>query len=131
LSNLENVNTKAKAVETFCNILSEIRAFGEGILIAEQIPAKLAQDAVKNTNLKVMHRVVARDDRDLMGHTMNLNEDQNKFISIMDRGEAAVFSEGFSEPFLVRIPYYPSSVKVVDPKKSSTTDKDVIRFIAK
>ena len=131
LSNLENVSTKTKAVETFCNILSEIRAFGEGILIAEQIPAKLAQDAVKNTNLKVMHRVVARDDRDLMGHTMNLNEDQNKFISIMDKGEAAVFSEGFSEPFLVRIPYYPSSVKVVDPKKSSTTDKDVIRFMAK
>ena len=131
LSNLENVNTKAKAVEAFCNILSEIRAFSEGILIAEQIPAKLAQDAIKNTNLKIMHRIVARDDRDLMGHTMNLNEDQNKFVSIMDRGEAAVFSEGFSEPFLVRVPHYSSSIKVIDPKKDSIQDKAVTRFMAK
>jgi len=131
LSNLENVSTKAKAVEAFCNILSEIRAFGEGILIAEQIPAKLAQDAVKNTNLKIMHRIVARDDRDLMGHTMNLNEDQNKFMSIIDRGDAAVFSEGFSEPFLVRVPHYPSSVKMVDEKKTVIQDKDITQFMAK
>jgi hypothetical protein len=132
LSNLENVNTKAKAVEAFCNILSEIRAFGEGILIAEQIPAKLAQDAVKNTNLKIMHRIVARDDRDLMGHTMNLNDDQNKFMSIIDRGDAAVFSEGFSEPFLVRVPHYPSSsVKMDEGRKTVVQDKDITQFMAK
>lgn len=130
-SNLETVSTKAKAVETFCNILSEIRAFGEGILIAEQIPVKLAQDAIKNTNLKIMHRIVAKDDRDLMGHTMNLSEKQNKFISIMEKGEAAVFSEGFSEPFLVSVSHYQSSVKKVNPKINSVQDKDVSRFMAK
>lgn len=130
-SNLENVSTKAKAVETFCNILSEIRAFGEGILIAEQIPSKLAQDAIKNTNLKIMHRIVAKDDRDLMGDTMNLNEQQNKFISIMAKGEAAVFSEGFNEPFLVMVPHYQLSAKRVNPKIDSVQDKDVSRFMAK
>jgi hypothetical protein len=130
-SNLENVSTKAKAVETFCNILSEIRAFGEGILIAEQIPSKLAQDAIKNTNLKIMHRIVAKDDRNLMGDTMNLNEQQNKFISIMAKGEAAVFSEGFNEPFLVMVSHYKSSVKKVNPKMNSVQDKDVSRFMAK
>jgi hypothetical protein len=130
-SNLENVSTKAKAVETFCNILSEIRAFGEGILIAEQIPSKLAQDAIKNTNLKIMHRIVSKDDRDLIGHTMNLNEQQNKFISILERGKAAVFSEGFSEPFLVIVPRYGSSVKSVNPKVTSVQDKDISRFMAK
>ena len=130
-SNLENVSTKAKAVETFCNILSEIRAFGEGILIAEQIPSKLAQDAIKNTNLKIMHRIVAKDDRDLMGDTMNLNEQQNKFISIMAKGEAAVFSEGFNEPFLVMVSDYQSSVKKVSPGIIRVQDKDVRRFMAK
>jgi hypothetical protein len=130
-SNLENVSTKAKAVETFCNILSEIRAFGEGILIAEQIPSKLAQDAIKNTNLKIMHRIVAKDDRDLMGDTMNLNEQQNKFISIMAKGEAAVFSEGFNEPFLVMVSHYQSSAMKVNPKMSNVQDKDVSRFMAK
>jgi hypothetical protein len=130
-SNLENVSTKAKAVETFCNILSEIRAFGEGILIAEQIPSKLAQDAIKNSNLKVMHRIVAKDDRDLMGLTMNLNEQQNRFISIMNKGEAAVFSEGFSESFLVKAPHYHSSAKKINSKISNVSDNDIGRAMAK
>ena len=129
-SNLENVSTKAKAVETFCNILSEIRAFGEGILIAEQIPAKLADDAVKNTNLKIMHRIVAKDDRDLMGHTMNLDERQNRFMSIIDRGSAAVFSEGFGAPFLVSVPHYFATAKPINPKTSTVQDKDICRAMA-
>jgi hypothetical protein len=130
-SNLENVNTKAKAVEAFCNMLSEIRAYSEGILIAEQIPAKLALDAVKNTNLKIMHRIVARDDRDLMGNTMNLDEKQNRFVSIMERGTAVAFSEGFQEPFLVSIPFFLSTTKVIDAKINAIEDKVVSRFMAK
>jgi len=43
-------NPKGRAIEVFSNILSEIRAYGEGIIIAEQIPAKLIPDAIKNTS---------------------------------------------------------------------------------
>lgn len=130
-SNQETANPKGKAVESFCNMLSEIRAFGEGMLIAEQIPVKLAQDAIKNTNLKIMHRIVAKDDRDLMGSAMNLNEKQIGYVSIMDRGEAVVFSEGFSEPFLVKAPSYPASVQSVNPKMTSVQEKDINRFMAR
>jgi len=104
--NLEMVNTKAKAVESFCNILSEIRAYNEGVLIAEQIPTKLAEDAIKNTNLKLMHRIVAKDDRDILGYTMNLNDEQNKYAAIIDKGLGIIFFEGLHEPFLVRVPYF-------------------------
>ena len=31
----------AHAVELFASLLAEIRAYGEGIVVAEQIPAKL------------------------------------------------------------------------------------------
>jgi len=110
-SNLEMVNTKAKAVESLCNILSEIRAFGEGIIIAEQIPNKLAADAIKNTSLKIMHRIVAMDDRDVMGSTMNLTEDQNRYVAIMEAGKGVTFSEGFHEPFLVQVPLFSGIAK--------------------
>lgn len=101
--NMESVNTKGKAVETFCNILAEIRAYGEGIFIAEQIPCKLATDAVKNTNLKVMHRLVAMDDRDLMGDSMNMKDNQKRIVSTLSKGEAVVYNEGMHEPCLVRV----------------------------
>ena len=44
----------AHAVELFATmLLAEIRAYGEGLVIAEQIPSKLVSDVVKNTALKV------------------------------------------------------------------------------
>ena len=129
-SNLENVNTKAKAVESFCNMLSEIRAFGEGILIAEQIPAKLASDAIKNTNLKIMHRLVARDDRELMGDTMNLDERQKRFVSIMGKGLAAAFAEGFNEPFLIHPLFFSSAAHLRKPGKTVFPDEEVANFMA-
>jgi DNA helicase HerA-like ATPase len=35
------------------DFLVEMRAYGQGVLIAEQSPEKLAPDAVRNTNLKI------------------------------------------------------------------------------
>jgi len=43
-------NPKGKAVETFCNIIAEMRSFGQGVIVAEQIPTKIAPDVMKNTN---------------------------------------------------------------------------------
>ncbi|MCK5509718.1 MAG: ATP-binding protein [Desulfobacterales bacterium] len=102
----DSANPKGKAVETFANILSEIRAYGEGILIAEQIPVKLTPDAIKNTNLKILQRIVAADDRDVMGETMNLDDKQKKFITTLHAGEAIAYAEGLHKPFLIRIPNY-------------------------
>ena len=99
----EAANVKGKAVETFANMLSEIRAYGEGVLIAEQIPAKLAPDAIKNTNLKILHRVVAEDDRQIVGATMNLEEQQLRAVSTFRCGQAAVYAEGNDHPFLVEV----------------------------
>ncbi|HOW69624.1 MAG TPA: ATP-binding protein [Phycisphaerae bacterium] len=105
-SSAESANPKGKAVETFCNMLAEIRAYGEGLLVAEQIPAKLADDMIKNTNLKVMHRIVATDDRDLMGGAMNLIGRQKMAVTSLRRGEAVAYAEGCEMPALVRIPRY-------------------------
>lgn len=98
-------NVKGKAVETFTNILSEIRAYGEGFLIAEQIPTKLASDVIKNTNLKIMHRVVAEDDRKAMGATMNIEERETRKITAFNVGEAAVYSEGDVGSYQIKVPY--------------------------
>jgi hypothetical protein len=54
----------AAAVEFFAGLLAEIRAYGEGVVVVEQIPSKVIPDVVKNTAVKVMHRLPARDDRD-------------------------------------------------------------------
>ncbi|HXW45597.1 MAG TPA: helicase HerA-like domain-containing protein [Streptosporangiaceae bacterium] len=93
------------AVELFASMLAEIRAYGEGIVIAEQIPAKLVPDAVKNTALKVVHRLPASDDRQLVGAAMNLDDNQSRHVVSMLPGEAAAFADGMDRPVRIRVPY--------------------------
>ena len=103
-----SANPKGRAIEVFTNILSEIRAFGEGILMAEQIPLKLTPDAIKNTNLKIIHRLLAEDDRRAVGSAMNLGEPQIRALAALACGEAAVGMEGMQKAVLVRVPLSPA-----------------------
>lgn len=100
----EGGNTRAKSVEFFCNLLAEIRTFGQGIIIADQIPTKIAPDTIKNTNLKIVHRTVALEDRDTMGRAMNMNQEQIDYLSSLRRGYAAVYAEGDNKPKCVKLP---------------------------
>ncbi|MGH3254094.1 MAG: ATP-binding protein [Streptosporangiaceae bacterium] len=94
----------AHAVEMFAGLLAEIRAYGEGLIIAEQIPGKLIPDAIKNTAVKITHRLPAADDRDAVGATMNMTTAQNRFLVTLRPGDAAVFADGMDYPLLVRMP---------------------------
>ncbi|HUR04498.1 MAG TPA: ATP-binding protein [Nonomuraea sp.] len=92
------------AVELLAGMLAEIRAYGEGIVVAEQIPTKLVTDVVKNTALKVVHRLPAEDDRQLVGGAMNLSEEQSRHVVSLQPGSAAVFADGMDRPLRVRVP---------------------------
>jgi uncharacterized protein len=94
----------AHAVEMFAGLLAEIRAYGEGLIIAEQIPAKLIPDVIENTAVKIVHRLPALDDRETVGATMNLTPDQSRYLVTLVPGEAAVFTDGMDYPVLARMP---------------------------
>ena len=95
----------AHAVELFASLLAEIRAYGEGIMVVEQIPAKLLPDVVKNTALKVLHRLPANDDREVVGAAMNLDRDQSRQVVSLRPGIAAVFADGMDRPLRIRVPF--------------------------
>ena len=92
------------AVELLAGMLAEIRAYGEGIVVAEQIPTKLVSDVVKNTALKVIHRLPAEDDRRLVGAATNLSEEQSRQVVSLPPGVAAVFADGMDRPLRIQVP---------------------------
>ena len=98
------VGAAAHATEMFADLLAEIRAYGEGLIIAEQIPSKLIQDAIKNTAVKIVHRLPAADDRDTVGATMNMSQAQSEYLVTLPPGEAAVHADGMDYPLLARMP---------------------------
>ncbi|MBT2479823.1 ATP-binding protein [Streptomyces sp. ISL-94] len=99
----EEGGASAHAVEMFAGLLAEIRAYGEGLVIADQIPSKLVPDVIKNTAAKVVHRLPAQDDREAVGATMNITEAQSEYLVTLKPGEAAVFTDGMDYPLLVRM----------------------------
>jgi hypothetical protein len=100
----EQAHPQSKVAEMFANILSEIRAYGEGLIIADQVPGRLVSDAIKNTNIKIVHRLVANDDREAMAGCMNMTEPQKTMLSRLREGQAIVFSDRDDAPSWVQVP---------------------------
>lgn len=95
--------SKKAAVETFADLLAEVRKYGEGLVVVDQIPNKLAPEVLKNTNTKIIHKVLARDDKEAVGDTMMMNDKQKEFLSALQVGHAVVFSEHTDKPIHIAI----------------------------
>ncbi len=83
-------NPQEMVAELFGNMLSEIRSYGEGLMIVDQVPTRLIPDAIKNTNLKIVHRLTSPDDCEVMAAGLALRPDQRPLISALGVGNAII-----------------------------------------
>ena len=83
-------NPQQAAADLFVSMLSEIRSYGEGMMIVDQVPTRLIPDAVKNTNYKIVHRLTSPDDCDVMASGLALRPDQKPLIVSLGIGNAII-----------------------------------------
>lgn len=83
-------NPQQVVADLFGNMLSEIRSYGEGLMIVDQVPTRLIDDAIRNTNYKIAHRLSSRDDADVMGAALGLRPDQQGLIPLLQQGQAII-----------------------------------------
>ena len=107
-------NPRGKAVEFFANVISEMRSMGQGVVVVEQIPSKLLPDVIKNTNAKIVHRLVSRDDQALLASTLGLEEQESLYLTSLQAGHAICAKEGMQRPIEVKINQTVPSRKVSD-----------------
>jgi hypothetical protein len=91
-------NPKGKAIDLFCNAISEMRSFGQGVAVVEQIPSKIAPDVLKNTNTKIVHRLVSKDDQSLLAGSLSISDDDALYLNRLKTGHALVHKEGMERP---------------------------------
>jgi hypothetical protein len=91
-------NAAAEATAFVTRMLAEMRALGEGIVIADQLPTAVAPEVIRHTGTKVAARLVSREDREEIGWSMLLDEAQIEEIARLAPGEAYVYADGFHVP---------------------------------
>lgn len=113
VASAESANPRGKAIEMFTDMMAEMRTYGEGFIIVDQMPGKLVPDIIKGSNLKIVHRLLAQDDRQAVGNAMGLSPEQVDHLPRLTVGKAVVHSEEVGDACLV----------VIDPVEDALADK--------
>lgn len=106
VSNSENGDAKVASTKYIVDMLAEVRALGEAIIIADQLPTSLAPQVTKNTSLKIAHRISAMDDRQLLASTMLADGVQFEQLGSFTAGNALCSYEDIQKPFKIKIHKY-------------------------
>lgn len=96
----EGSNLQGKAVEMITNSIAEMRTYGEGFIIADQAPELLDEAVIRNTNTKIVLRLPNKSDRNLVGTSMALNDEQVMELAKLPFGVAAVYQNDWIEAVL-------------------------------
>lgn len=106
VANAENGDAKVASTKYIVDMLAEVRALCEAIVIADQLPTGLAMQVTKNTSLKIGHRITAMDDRELLASTMSADGVQLERMAMFQPGHALCVYENVQKPFEIQIKTY-------------------------
>jgi DNA polymerase III delta prime subunit len=120
----ERANPKTAATAFIVKMLAEVRALNEAIIIADQLPTAMAPEVIKNTSLKLGHRMTSQDERQYLGSTMSADEVQLERMATFTQGKTLAIYEGLLKPFELQMEQW-SKVKgiVYDELYDSPSDK--------
>lgn len=110
------LDPKVSATAFITKMLAEVRALGEGIVIADQLPTAMAPEVIKNTSLKFGLRLTSEDERQLLGAAMSADGVQMERMGIFSPGQSLVSYEDLLRPFEIRIPEFKGDEFVDDEK---------------
>ena len=99
----DSSNLLGKSVEMLANSIAEMRTYGEGFVIADQSPGMLDMSVIRNTNTKIILRLPDISDRELVGRSAALSDNQIVELSKLKTGVAAVYQNNWLEPVLCHI----------------------------
>lgn len=124
---------QAQAIQTFADMLAEMRAYGIGFIIAEQSPSRITRQVLKNTASKIAHQLVDAPEWRVMAESMALSEAEGRAMAILPRGQALVFTPTMDRP--IRVTVAPAPAGRHDPRPtpalvSATTPSDQPRLNA-
>ena len=87
-SDPESGNAQSTTIETMEDMIKEIRAYGMGIVIADQSPLSIGKEIVANTDVKIVFRLIEKSNRDLIRTATNMGDMEYEALADLGVGEA-------------------------------------------
>lgn len=87
-------DVKSSSTKFIVKMLAEVRALKEGIVIADQLPSSIAPQVLKNTGLKLAHRQMSAEERQLLGQVMSADAFQIENLAKFSSGRTLMMYEG-------------------------------------
>ena len=127
---MEGSNLIGKSVEMIANSIAEMRTYGQGFIIADQAPALLDMAVIRNTNTKIIMRLPDFSDRELVGKSANLNDDQIIELAKLPKGVAALYQNEWIEPVLCKIEKFNGKVREYKFSQENSMNDDSLDRLA-
>lgn len=89
--------SQIKALETYDNLLAEIRSYGVGIMISDQRPSNISANVIGNSRVKVTFNLDEKDDLEAINRSFRLSPYQEKQLSLLKEGEFIIAVAGYKE----------------------------------
>lgn len=107
----ESSNLAGMAVEKIANSMAEMRTYGEGFIIVDQSPSMLDLAAIRNTNTKIVMNLPEKEDREVAGKSLGLDDKHIEEITRLKIGEAIVYQTGWEEAVKAKVDYFDYKAK--------------------
>ena len=121
----EGANLQGKSVEMLTNSIAEMRTYGEGFVIVDQAPGLLDEAVIRNTNTKVILRLPDLEDRNIVGKSAALNDDQIEEIAKLPKGVAVVYQNDWVESVLCHFDKFEDKKPYDKKTKKSILPQDI------
>ncbi|ADI32646.1 ATP-binding protein [Staphylothermus hellenicus] len=103
LEEAHNVLGRNNYIGIVARMLSEIRKFGVGLVIVSQSPSQLVDEAMLNTNTKIIHSIKSLNDLEVISKSLYLPLNIEKIIPYLDVGEAVLYTRGLKKPVIIKV----------------------------
>ena len=84
----DSADSQGSTIEALEDMIAEIRSYGTSIIIADQSPTKVGRSIVANTNVKVIFKLVEKENKDAISTATNMEEADYELLGRLGVGEA-------------------------------------------
>ena len=86
-------------------LMREIRELGEGVILIDQHPSKMSPSALGNLGTKFCMAMSLNQDVKAVADSMLLDREQQRYLAMLQVGQAICRSDRLDRPMLLNIPY--------------------------